>query len=179
MLNQGIESIKSVLETSQDLDKKGYFAKQPEPIETLLSESLQQCTTLLQHVTLVIRLKNMTGYQVLCDKKMLDQVFVNLIRNAVESINEKTKDHKGKILITAEFRDTNVFILKFNDNGAGISNEIKQKLFKFKFTTKKDGMGIGLHLAKMILKIHNGDIKVESQLGKGSTVSIYLPLFYS
>ncbi len=178
MLNQGVESIKSVLETSQDLEKKGYLVKEPEPIETLLYEALEQCTPLFKNLSLTASLKNMVGYYVLGDKRMLTQVFVNLLRNAVDSINERHKKHKGEISITAEFQDHNVFIMKFTDNGLGIPSEVQEKLFKFKFSTKEDGMGIGLHLAKMILKIHGGDIKLDSTIGKGSTFYIYLPLHY-
>jgi signal transduction histidine kinase len=175
MLNQGVESIKSVLETSKDLEKRGYQTKQPEAIDTLLDDALEQVTPILKDVTLSVKLKNMADLKVFCDKRMLTQVFVNLIRNAVESIQE-TGDKKGKISVTAKVQDQNIFVLKFSDNGHGIPLDVQEKLFKFKFSTKKDGMGIGLHLAKMILKIHNGDIHLESTPGKGSTFSIYLPL---
>ena len=154
------------------------MVKEPEPIETLLYEALEQCTPLFKNLSLTARLKNMVGYYVLGDKRMLTQVFVNLLRNAVDSINERHKKHKGEISITAEFQDHNVFIMKFTDNGLGIPSEVQEKLFKFKFSTKEDGMGIGLHLAKMILKIHGGDIKLDSTIGKGSTFYIYLPLHY-
>lgn len=178
MLNQGVDSIKSVLETSKDLEKRGYQAKEPEDIDTLLDDALEQVTPMLRDVTLSVKLKNMSGCQVLCDKRMLTQVFVNLIRNAVESIHETRPKKQGKITVSAKRQNQAIFILKFSDNGKGIPKDVQEKLFKFKFSTKKDGMGIGLHLAKMILKIHNGDIQLESIPGKGSTFNIYLPFHH-
>jgi signal transduction histidine kinase len=106
---------------------------------------------------------------------MLTQVFVNLIRNAREAIKEKGLDGDGLISISSEIAAENKLYLKIKDNGMGMAPEVKEKLFRFKFTTKKDGTGVGLHLSKMILKLHEGDIKVESEKGYGSTFLIYLP----
>ena len=107
---------------------------------------------------------------------MLTQVFVNLIRNAIDAIEKKGPNHKGVVSINSEISDKNYLILKIQDNGMGIPVKIQKNLFKFRFTTKKDGTGIGLHLSKMIMGIHKGKIAIDSKEGVGTTISIYLPL---
>jgi signal transduction histidine kinase len=107
---------------------------------------------------------------------MLAQVFVNLIRNAVEAIQERGRNGDGIIRVNAELRPESRILMAIQDNGIGMDPQTKGKLFKLKFTTKRDGTGIGLNLSKMIVKLHEGSIRVESQRGRGTTFFIQLPL---
>ena len=179
MMNQGVESLKSVLETSRDFDIHRLSPKRPEPAASLFDNAAAQCSHLLKDITLQIDTVMVADKTVFCDKKMLTQVFVNLIRNATEAINEKYPHGGGLICITSESAGENRIMIKIQDNGTGIEPEVREKLFKFKFTTKKDGTGIGLHLSKMILKLHEGGITVESEKGVGTTFFIYLPIHAS
>ncbi len=176
MLGQGIESIKSVLETSQSLEELGLSSKKPEPVSTLFDEALAQCQHLLKGIDLHKDLRVMAHKTVLCNKKMLSQVFVNLIRNAAEAIREKVPAEAGVIRIASIKQDEETLLLRVEDNGIGIAPEAKEQLFRFRFTTKKDGMGVGLHLSKIVLKMHEGNIDVESEPGKGTAFIITLPV---
>lgn len=107
------------------------------------------------------------------DAGQLEQVMVNIINNAVDAM-----DGRGllKINLTmARFRPA--YCISIEDNGAGMSEETKQRMFDPFYTTKAvdKGTGLGLSMAHGIIRDHQGNIHVDSELGKGTTFSIYLP----
>jgi two-component system NtrC family sensor kinase len=105
----------------------------------------------------------------------LQQVFMNLVSNAAESMGETD----GGILTvnTVYSAENDVIFIKFNDTGVGIHNENISKLFEPFFTTKKEGKGVGLGLsvAYGIIEEHGGKIYVVSKLGQGASFRIVLP----
>lgn len=108
-----------------------------------------------------------------CNPGQINQVFMNILSNAAQAIKDK-----GIIRIKTGEDSKNVYI-KISDNGAGIPSEIISKIFDPFFTTKDvgKGTGLGLSISYSIIKNHNGNIEVESDVGKGSTFIISLPLF--
>lgn len=106
-----------------------------------------------------------------CYPNMLNQVFMNILINACQSI-EKT----GQIIITTDFKDNNL-IVKIKDNGKGISSDKIDKIFTAGYTTKGVGVGTGLGLAisDKIMRKHNGEITVKSEVGVGSEFTITIP----
>ncbi len=112
-----------------------------------------------------------------CDPGRLRQVVFNLIENALKNTPEK-----GKIRIT--YRSVNNSLeCKISDTGCGISDDQIDKIFEPFYQAPKDGdqvrqgAGLGLTLVQWIIEAHNGAIQVESEEGKGTTFTIYLPLF--
>lgn len=102
--------------------------------------------------------------KVLADKTMIEQVIINLIKNAIQAFdNQLTK----KIVITAHDSDGHV-IISVKDNGNGIDADALEKIFIPFFTTKKTGSGIGLSLSRQIMRQHGGQISVKSKLGEGT-----------
>ena len=104
----------------------------------------------------------------------LGQVFINVIKNAVESLHEG----QGKItLVTRHKEDRGSIIIECRDTGKGIPDNQMQNIFKPFFTTKPvgKGTGLGLYISHEIVKRHGGSIHVESEEGKGSVFSIELP----
>lgn len=106
-----------------------------------------------------------------CYPNMLNQVFMNILINACQSI-----DKTGKILITTEFKDKNLTV-KIKDTGKGIAPERIDKIFTAGYTTKGVGVGMGLGLAisEKIIQKHEGKIKVNSKLCEGSEFIITIP----
>lgn len=106
-----------------------------------------------------------------CYPGQLNQVFMNLLSNAIHAI-----DDKGKIEITTINADEHVEI-HFKDSGVGIPEEVREKIFDPFFTTKDvgEGTGLGLSISYGIIEKHNGSIKVESKEGKGTKFVISLP----
>lgn len=111
---------------------------------------------------------------VLADEDQLQQVFINLLINAIHAIRES-----GTIMVRGRIHalDGRQFVeIVIQDTGSGIAPEIVDKIFDPFFSTKKDtGTGLGLSIAKDIVKRHGGDIRAESILGKGSTFFVRLP----
>ncbi len=107
-----------------------------------------------------------------CYPGRLNQVFLNLLNNARQAIRGK-----GEIGIRTAVRDDRVQI-SVSDNGAGIAPENLRKIFDPGFTTKGVGVGtgLGLSICYQILRDHRGEILVESELGKGSTFTVVLPM---
>jgi len=107
------------------------------------------------------------------DPEQLNQVFVNLLNNAAEAI-----DGNGIITIATQPVDNQWVEIKISDTGAGIPEEYLDKLFIPFFTTKPPGKGTGLGLSIVygIVKMHRGQIAVQSEVGKGTTFTISLPV---
>ncbi len=107
-----------------------------------------------------------------CYRIQLNQVFMNLLLNAAQAIEKE-----GRIRIKTYTNNSNVYVC-ISDNGCGIPPENLPKLFDPFFTTKEvgKGTGLGLSMAYGIVERHEGRIHVESEIGKGSTFTIELPL---
>jgi signal transduction histidine kinase len=104
------------------------------------------------------------------DSDQIHQVLLNLLLNALQAI-----DQKGKIAVTVE-RQQDTAVIEVVDNGRGISPELLPNIFRPFFTTKGDGTGLGLSLARRIVEDHQGRIDVTSTVGKGTTFAVVLPL---
>ncbi|MEE9503848.1 MAG: ATP-binding protein, partial [Thermodesulfobacteriota bacterium] len=109
------------------------------------------------------------------DSNQLKQVFMNMMVNAAEAMSDKG----GSLTIaTGSSPDQSSSIISFQDTGMGISPEIQSKVFDPFFTTKAVGKGTGLGLSTSygIIQSHHGNIEVESEMGKGATFTIILPV---
>ncbi|MDP3440023.1 MAG: ATP-binding protein, partial [Azonexus sp.] len=111
--------------------------------------------------------------EVECLPSQLNQVFMNLLVNAAHAMGEA----RGQITIRTGTDGDKVW-LEFSDTGSGIPEDIRQKIFDPFFTTKPigKGTGLGLSLSYGIIQKHHGQIQVRSELGKGSTFRITLPI---
>ena len=105
------------------------------------------------------------------DKPQLIRIITNLIKNAVQATQELDMP---KIEIDVAEMESHV-VIKVMDNGVGISEDIKNRIFEPQFTTKTAGMGLGLSMVKKIIDNHNGSIKVESQLNAYTIFTIKFP----
>ena len=110
--------------------------------------------------------------EVFCHPGHLNQVFMNLLLNAVQAI-----EGKGNIWIRTELRGEEV-VIEIRDDGRGIPPEVREKIFDPFFTTKPvgQGTGLGLSISYNIVKEHGGRIEVESAPGQGTTFRIFLPV---
>ncbi|WP_420386900.1 sensor histidine kinase [Roseivirga sp.] len=98
------------------------------------------------------------------DDQLIEQVLINLIKNAREAV-ENQPDALVEIQVDYKDGQTSVSV---KDNGPGITEEAKEKIFMPFYSTKKRGSGIGLSLSKQIMQLHGGDLRVESEIGKGA-----------
>lgn len=109
------------------------------------------------------------------DRTLMDQVLINLLKNALEACDS---EKKMKIHIDAVSRE-NMTIITVSDNGPGIVPEALDKIFVPFFTTKPGGSGIGLSICRQIVNRHGGDMSIRSEAGKGTSVVIRIPDHYT
>ncbi|WP_066366611.1 PAS domain S-box protein [Neobacillus fumarioli] len=109
-----------------------------------------------------------------CEPNQLKQLFINLIKNAVEaSVNG------GNVMVTLEQAGTDQLLITIKDNGCGISKERLKRLGEPFYSSKEKGTGLGLTVSFKIVQAHKGTIHFETQKQIGTTVSIYFPLSQS
>ncbi|MET0625207.1 MAG: ATP-binding protein [Pyrinomonadaceae bacterium] len=114
---------------------------------------------------------NRSGAHVLGDASELRDVLVNIIFNAVDAMPAG-----GRLTLAAEQRDEKV-VVTVEDTGGGMSPEVRSRVFDPFFTTKGvEGMGLGLSVSYGVIRRHGGTIRVESEVGRGSTFRVVLPL---
>lgn len=108
------------------------------------------------------------------DRVQLQQVILNLVRNASDAMSE-VNDRPRRLLIRTEPDEEDRVLLTVQDVGAGFDPEVMNKLFDAFYTTKADGMGIGLSVCRSIIASHHGRLRAELNEGPGATFSFSVP----
>ncbi|WP_373232407.1 PAS domain S-box protein [Cohnella sp.] len=142
-VNEILKSVMSILETQAILLNVN--------METLLDESIPY---------------------VYCEENQLKQVFINVIKNAIEAMPQG-----GNVTITTAKSNDGYVCVRIIDQGKGIPNEIIDKIGGPFFTTKESGTGLGLMICHQIIESHQGFLHISSKIGEGTTVEILLPVF--
>lgn len=186
---QLISRIVKEIDRSNELLKKFFhFAKPSRPQQDFVDiEKILEGV----HLLLISRMKkkhikfngqyNRDLPKVFVDESQIEQVIVNLILNAMDSIEKN-----GEIIVTtslvkleseskeSEFKD--VVLVEMKDTGKGIENEIIEKIFNPFFTTKSEGVGMGLAISSRLIEENGGRLEVKSEIGKGAKFLLYLPI---
>jgi PAS domain S-box-containing protein len=110
-------------------------------------------------------------YYITCEKNQLKQVFLNILKNAMEAMNEG-----GEIHINLQKSPDNACIISIQDQGCGIPEALLPRLGEPFYSLKEKGTGLGLMICHKIIKQHQGDIVYRSEVNKGTLVEIKLPL---
>jgi signal transduction histidine kinase len=108
---------------------------------------------------------------VTADEELLHQVFLNIVLNACQAM-----PRGGTITIRTQRERPEFVSVRVTDEGVGIGSEDIDKVFTLYYTTKPDGSGIGLSMVYRIVQMHDGDIDVQSEVGRGTTVTVRLPV---
>ncbi|GJM16299.1 MAG: sporulation kinase A [Thermodesulfobacteriota bacterium] len=148
--------------------------KSPENISNLLEESIEMIRPVLKKKGIVLETDKDENLQIFADTNLINLVFSDTMMNAVDAMPE------GGVLsiITCKEEKSQSIKVQIRDTGVGISEETIPFVFEPFFTTKPagKGTGLGLSVAKSIVHDHGGDISIESKQGKGTIVSISLPI---
>lgn len=156
-------------------------SKDDERDTNVLLELLQQVILIIKNEVkyeAIIKLDVPEDIKLYCNRIQIGQVFVNIILNAIQAIKAQNRNSLGLIKIKARTLEQEVQI-EFEDDGPGISEPFLHKIFEPFFTTKEIGQGTGLGLSisyDIIVNKHNGSFDVKSELGKGTTFTITLPV---
>lgn len=181
--NQDIEDIHSSIRTVHDRSERLYgfvekyrsLTRIPPPMKERISvqELIRHAGELFRDelgnngIDLVTALPDAT-ILIDADPSLIEQVLINLVRNSMEALDGM--DH-GKIIISMK-EASNRSVIRVEDNGPGIQPADIQDIFLPFFTTKKDGMGIGLSLSRQIMNLHGGTLSVESMPGERTVFSL-------
>jgi PAS domain S-box-containing protein len=140
-----------------------------------LNDAVQKTQALLQPeldnrgISVRTKLANQLPFTPI-DPNQIQQVLVNLVKNAMHSMT------RGGVLTLRTWEGAEGIWVSVTDTGAGIPEEQMNRIFEPFFTTKKKGSGLGLMIVQRIVRAHGGRIEMESQVGKGTTFRIWLPL---
>ncbi|MEK6928408.1 MAG: HAMP domain-containing sensor histidine kinase [Nanoarchaeota archaeon] len=168
--------IKNMLEGSRTDESKIKYEFSDFDLPSSLSNIIKTAEVLMKEKKISAEIKNTKSLIINADKGRLEQVFLNLITNAVKYGNKN-----GHIMLSVKKKNSNALI-SFKDDGIGIPKEKIPNLFTKMFqvspgsTKSMGGIGLGLFISKKIVEKHNGKIWVESEIGKGSTFYISIPL---
>lgn len=115
---------------------------------------------------------NSTKTYVIGEPNQIKQVFINIVKNAIEALGEN-----GQLQISTEVEINNdrEITICFKDNGSGMTPDVVKQIFEPFFTTKQSGTGLGMMISEKIIKEHGGSIQISSKVGIGTEVSISLP----
>jgi len=169
------------------------FARQEEPskeimdIRVVVEESLALCLAALKRKSISVSYNYQQDLpDIIANAGEIQRVFINILFNAIDAIPVGIITGKIEIGLRSGFKDSlslekvpdNFLIVDITDNGQGMSEETKAKIFEPLFTTKKKdlGTGLGLSISASIIKKQNGWIECQSKEGEGTTFTIYLPV---
>ncbi len=180
---RGSALVKQILAFSRQSEGK----KIPVRIQQVLKEVIKMVrATIPANINISHHIENNCGL-VMADPTQVHQIAMNLITNAYHAVDPANGDiHiqlkkavlESETLVGRDIEPGPYALLTVSDNGCGISSGNMEKIFEPYFTTKEQGKGTGIGLSTVygIVKEHGGDIQVYSELGKGTTFNIYLPL---
>ncbi|GGE47004.1 PAS domain-containing sensor histidine kinase [Pullulanibacillus camelliae] len=168
-----LDRMNDIIDDFLSLSRKAPEREAQQPYEFFQSiVSLIRSECLLRNIKLVHDFQRVSA-QLLLNRSMIKQVFLNVLRNAIEAFDDNQTDKrfslKGRVV-------DKYYVITVEDNGPGMEREVLDQLGKPFFTTKEKGTGIGLPLCKKIIQEHNGHFEISSELGSGTTIKISLPL---
>ena len=160
------------------------FARMPKPklkkinLSKVVSRSLSLLQLSEKDITFTFVGKDSNSY-IKGDEEQINRVFMNLIKNSIESINEKKRENavfKGKINVDIK-QDSDYIYVEIEDNGVGFDEDNKKKMLTPYYTTKAKGTGLGLAIVTKIISDHNSTILFNS-IKNGAKVEISIPRYY-
>jgi two-component system NtrC family sensor kinase len=175
----GVMRVASIVRAMKDFAHPGETAKTASDINHALTNTLTVARNELKYVA-EVETEFGDLPLVTCNVTDLNQVFLNLLVNAAHAIKDVvgSSGEKGKIRIRTS-RESNQVLVAISDTGSGISEENRSKIFEPFFTTKPVGQGTGQGLAlarSIVVEKHGGTLTFESEVGKGTTFLIRLPI---
>jgi len=131
-----------------------------------INELLESTLQLFPISTITVKKNFLAVPEINGDAEALQEAFVNLIQNAIDAMTE------GGTLTLLTYLEDNRVAVEIQDTGKGIPEEIREKIFDPFYSTRHEGVGLGLSIAYRIIREHGGDIRVMSEIGKGSIFKI-------
>jgi two-component system sensor kinase FixL len=148
-----------IIRRLRDFVARGETERRVESMSKLVQEASALALVGIKEKGIHVRfLLSATSDLALADKIQIQQVLLNLIRNAIESMQDASR---RELLISTEPAEDDMLLISVSDTGTGIAPEIASQLFQPFVTTKRQGMGVGLSISRTIIEAHGGQIWVE------------------
>ncbi|MEY3288637.1 MAG: hypothetical protein RLZZ419_879 [Pseudomonadota bacterium] len=146
-------------------------------LNTVINNAANLCLPELIHKEISLSLELQENLPpVTIDAIQIEQVIINLIRNSADALENCPKNQPRKLSIQSWLTLDNTLEVRIKDNGPGIDEDQRQKVLMPFYTTKAEGMGMGLSISQSIIGAHNGTLYFNSKLGKGCTFYFTLPV---
>lgn len=139
-------------------------------INTIVKEVIQLLSTEASLQNIQLNLNELENFDTYCNDSKLKQVFINILKNAIESISTQ-----GEVNISIFEKDENYFAIKFEDNGCGIEESRLKHIGEPFYSVKEKGIGLGMTVSFSIIEAHKGTINISSEVDKGTSVEVLLP----
>ena len=178
-IQKEVDRADAIIHRLRNLIKKRSIEKQPNNVEDLITDTLELMHYRLQkHSVLLMRETEGDVIAADIDSVGIQQVFVNLLNNAIDACisfqqHHKTEDYQATITVETEYHQDNLLV-KITDNGTGLAGIETNDAF---FTTKENGLGLGLAICRDVMETHHGQIQLESIKPHGCMVTLSLPYF--
>lgn len=169
MLNE-IDRINAIVNDLLILGKPNTAVKTPKKLIDIIEYVISVIDPHAQRKEIYIEYDVDQSAMLLCDENQMKQVFINLIKNAMEAM-----PNGGTIITHGKVENDKVFV-SVKDEGCGIPPETLAKLGEPFYTTKQNGHGLGLMVTKKIIEEHDGKFNISSEIGKGTIITIQLPV---
>ena len=155
-----------IIKRLREFVSKGDSDRQPENLQKLIEEASALALVGIRETGVHVSFAFDPGVEmVLVDKVQIQQVILNLMRNAIEALQET---ERRELRISAAPDDGGMVMVTVADTGPGIAPEIADKLFQPFMTTKRHGMGVGLSISRTIVEAHGGRLWAEANPGGGT-----------
>jgi signal transduction histidine kinase/HAMP domain-containing protein len=172
VVGQQIHRLDEVVNAFLRFARMTHAQREPLPINGIVSEVVGLVTSEAEKQGTEIRFTPRPGLPTpYGDRGMIYQVFLNLVQNAVQA-----GPHKGPIDVRIEEGANRGLSIEVQDRGKGIKKSDQARVFDLFYTTRESGSGIGLAIVQRALQLHGGQVSIESEEGKGTTVKAWLPL---
>ncbi len=168
-LRQEIARISHLIKEYLSLNRPIHPHREEFSVSQLVDDAVNLFLPTFKQHDIQIQLNIQPSLKLYADRELIKEVLVNLIKNAVEAMEE------GGLLSIECTTVENKAIVRIQDTGIGISSEHLSSIFDLYFSTKKNGNGIGLYRVQQIVEAHQGEIFVHSEEGKGTTFTIVFP----
>lgn len=176
ILDGEIDRLDRVVKTFLDFSRPVELRFEETPLAELLEEVLTVARPQIEQARVEAKLEVADGVPIVrADRQLLKQAILNLVLNACE-VMEKQADSQNKKLTLRLQKGESAAQLRVADTGPGIPPQYQRKIFQLYFTTRSGGSGIGLATTFRIVQMHNGSIDFETEVGRGTTFRIELPL---
>jgi signal transduction histidine kinase len=185
IIREQVDRMTRIMRQLLDFARRQTARRQPTDIRKVAGQVLDMldATAHKNRVTLAF-VQNDNAFMIAIDQAQIQQVLTNLVMNGIQAMPNGGRLELGLSVERAlrsdreRSEEKNCLAIRVRDEGAGISEENKKRIFEPFFTTKEvgKGTGLGLSIAHGIVEEHGGWIEVESELGKGSCFTVYLPM---